>query len=161
MAHDTNLLIGKMPINLDKVNEYGLAVAVESDFALVFLDDTHLFHCSLKLDDMNYNSDNDELEFGGDLIHFFAKEIGFNDYAIIKLDYSFYGELYKNAEKIDEGGDINKLMRKLGVIVSDKENEFHQLNLDEYRMGECFYWDGDANWAKFHNNIIAGRIDRE
>lgn len=161
MAHDTSLLIGKTPINLHKVNEYGLAVAVEGDFALVFLDGWHLFHCSSKLDDMDYYSDNSELEFGGDLVHFFAKEIGFSDYTIIKLDYDFYGELYKNAEKIDEGGDINNLLRQLGVIVSDKENEFHQLNLDEYRMGECFYWDGDANWAKFRNNVIAGRIDRE
>lgn len=161
MAHDTNFLIGKMPINLEKVNEYGLAVAIESDFALVFLDQWHLYHCSLKLDDMDYYSNNDDMEFGGDLVRFFAKELGFEDYAIIRLDYSFYGELYKNAQKTDEGGDINDLLKKLGVVVSDKEDEFNQLNLDEYRMGECFYWDGDSNWAKFHNNIIAGRIDRK
>ncbi|MFA7650119.1 MAG: hypothetical protein WCY06_07305 [Flavobacteriaceae bacterium] len=163
--YSTDFLVGKMPVNLEKVNEYGLAVAIENDFAIIFLDQTHLFHSSIKFNHLKYHSDNDKMEFGGDLVHFFAKEIGLKDYVIMHFSYNntdgFYGEFYKDAQKEDEGENINDLLKKLGVVVSDKEDEFHQLNFREYSSGSYFYLVGDANRANRYNNVIAGRIDRQ
>lgn len=163
--YSTDFLVGKMPINLEKVNEYGLAVAIENDFAIIFLDQFHLFHSSIKFNHLKYHSDNDKMEFGGDLVHFFAKEIGLKDYVIMHFNYTtyeFYGELYKDAQKEDEEENINDLLKKIGVIVSDKEDEFHQLNFREYSSsGSSFYLEGDANRTNRYNNVIAGRIDRQ
>ncbi len=162
--YDTDFLVGKMPVNLDKVNEHGLAVAIENDFALVFLDQFHLFHNSIKFNRMKYHSDNEEMEFGGDLVHFFAKEIGLKDYVIMHYNYTFYdfyGELYNDAQKVDEEKNINDLLRKLGVVVSDKEDEFSQLNFKEYSSGYCFYEIGRADYISRYKNATAGRIDRQ
>ena len=158
MGHNTNALIGRMPINLEKIKFYGLAVAFENDFAIVFLDDNHLFHWYKKLK-LDYFSNNDNLQYGGDLVIFFAKEIGLKDFIITYLCETFYGELYRDDVKIDEG-DINLMLQKIGVEVIDKRNEFDELNLNEYRMPECFYWEGDSNWAKLYKNIIGGFINK-
>lgn len=158
---DINFLIGKMPVNLDKVKEYGLAVATESDFAIIILDYHHLFHSSIKLNIKTFISDSNEMDYGGDLVHFFAKEVGFTDYAVVQLTGVVYGELYKNALKIDEGDDINYLLRQLGVVISDNEDEFSQLNLKEYKAGLRFYLEGTDNYANRYSNVIAGNIERQ
>ncbi|AYN05568.1 MULTISPECIES: hypothetical protein [unclassified Flavobacterium] len=157
MGHDTSALIGRMPINIDKIKFYGLAVAFEDDFAIIFLDEDHLFRWSLKLN-LDYYSGNENLRFGDELIHFLAKEIELEEYIITYLSFEFYGELYKNALKIDEG-EINLILRKIGVDAYNSANEFHKLNLDNYRMSECYYWEGESNWANLRKNIIAGHID--
>lgn len=162
--YDTDFLVGKMPINLDKLNELGLAVAIENDFAIIFLDQFHLFHSSIKFNRMKYHSDNEKMGFGGDLIHFFAKEIALQDYVILHLkNYSsaFYGEFYQDAQKVAEGEDLNDLLRKLGVKISDKEDEFNQLNFKEYQRGYCFYQVGKEEYLNNFKNVIAGRIDRQ
>ncbi len=157
MGHDTSALIGRMPINIDKIKFYGLAVAFEDDFVIIFLDEDHLFRWSLKLN-LDYYSDNENLRFGDELIHFLAKEIELEEYIITYLSFEFYGELYKNALKIDEG-EINLILRKIGVDAYNSTDEFHKLNLDNYRMSECYYWEGESNWANLRKNIIAGHID--
>lgn len=156
MAHDTDILIGQMPINLDKVKEYGLAVAFESDFAIVFLDQYHLLQWSRKLN-LEFNPNNENLSLGGELVHFFAKEIGFDEYIIAYLCFGFYGVLYNNSLEVVEG-EINLVLEKLGVESSIHRSAFHHLNLDEYRMSECYYWEGNSNWANYRKNIIAGHI---
>ncbi|MEN2401986.1 hypothetical protein GKZ90_0019510 [Flavobacterium sp. MC2016-06] len=158
MGHNTDALIGRMPINLEKLKFYGLAVAFENDYAIIFLEDSHLLNWSRKLN-LSYYSDNENLNFGGELIHFLAKEINLEKYTIVYLNDEYYGELYENNLKTDQG-DVNFVLQKLGVQRLDKENEFHQLNLNYYRMSECYYWEGESNWAKFHKNIIAGHIDK-
>jgi len=158
MGHNTNALIGKMSINLEKIKFYGLAVAFENDYAIIFLDESHLFHWYFKLK-LDYHSDNEKLELGGELVHFFAKEIGLEEYLLVHLSHYYYAELYKNTIRTDEG-EINLMLRKIGVEVIDKRNEFDELNLNEYRMPECFYWEGDANWAKLYKNIIGGYINK-
>ena len=125
-----------MPINLEKIKFYGLAVAFESNYAIIFLDDYHLFYWYNKLN-LNYSSDNEKLDLGGELVHFLAKEIELEEYLLVYLNDYYYAEFYKNTIKTDEG-DINLMLQKLGVKVIDKQNEFHELNLDEYRMPECF-----------------------
>lgn len=158
MGHNTSALIGRMPINIEKVKFYGLAVAFEDNFAIIFLDEDHLFNWSLKLN-LNYSSDNEKLYFGGELVHFFAKEIEFEEYIITYLSHEFYGELYRSALKINEG-EINLMLKEIGVDAFNSKNEFHKLNLDDYRMSECYYWDEKLNWAKFKHNVIAGFIVR-
>lgn len=158
---DINFLIGKMPVNLDKAKEYGLAVATESDFALIMLDYHHLFHCSIKFNIKIFLPDNNEIDFGGDLVHFFAKEVGLTDYAVIQLTGIVFGELYLNAIKVDEGDDINYLLKKLGVVITDKEDEISQLNLKEYKAGIRFYLEGADNFAYRYTNVIAGNVERQ
>lgn len=158
---DINFLIGKMPVNFDKVKEYGLAVATEDNFVLIILNYHHLFHSSIKLNIKIFLSDSNEIDFGGDLVHFFASEVGFTDYAVIQLSGAIYGELYKNAIKTDEGDDINYLLKQLGVVISDKEDEFSQLNLKEYKAGIRFYIEGADNFANRYINVIAGDIERQ
>jgi hypothetical protein len=155
--HDTNILIGRQPVNLEKVNDYGLAVAFEDEFAIIFLDQQHLSYWYDKLK-LWYYSENKELEFGGDLVHFFALEIGLNNYVIAKLDAYDYGVLYHNSNAIDEGY-INPILKRLGVKATNKENEFHQLNLDDYRYTECYYVESYRQRMTFNENIILGKID--
>lgn len=157
MGHNTDALIGRMPINLEKIKFYGLAVAFENDYAIIFLAEDHLLHWHRKLN-LSYMSDSYNLNFDGELVHFFAKEIELEEYIITYLSDYHYGELYTNTLKVDEG-QINLMLKKLGVEVINKQNEFHQLNLNYYRMSECYYWEGESNWAKFRKNIIAGHID--
>ena len=159
MAHDIDLLIGRMPINIDKVKEFGLAVAFENNFAIVFLDNSHLWHWSQKLNLKDF-SENENLNLGGELVHFFAKEIGLDEYIIAYLCFDFYGVLYKNSVVIDEG-EIDSVLKKLGVEHTSHRSAFHQLNLDDYRTAEIYYWKGDLDWVKYskNKNIIAGKID--
>ncbi|TDW49915.1 hypothetical protein EV144_102345 [Flavobacterium sp. 270] len=156
MGHNTSALIGRLPINIDKLKFYGLAVAFEDNFAIIFLDEDHLFHWNLKLN-LDYVSDNENLRFGDELVHYFAKEIQFEEYIIAYLSFEFYGELYKNAVKINEG-EINVLLQQIGVNASNSKNEFHKLNLDDYRTSECYYW--ESNKEYLGDNIIAGFIKR-
>ncbi|KAF2332243.1 hypothetical protein [Flavobacterium ginsenosidimutans] len=156
MGHNTSALIGRMPINIEKIKFYGLAVAFEDDFAIIFLDEDHLFQWYLKLN-LDYVSDNENLRFGDELVHFFAKEIELEDYIIAYLSYEFYGEFYKSAVKINEG-EINLMLKEIGVDAFNSKNEFHKLNLDHYRMSECYYWDEKLNRAQFKDNVIAGFI---
>ena len=158
MGHNTSALIGRLPVKLDKIEFYGLAVAFEENYAIVFLDEDHLFHWFKKLS-LKYFSENSKLQYGNELVMYFAKEIGLEDYVITYLSDTFYGEFYKNSVKTSEG-HINLMLEKIGVEVYNSLNEFHQLNLDEYRMSECYYWDEKINWAKLKENIIAGRIDK-
>ena len=153
MGHLTDAFIGRTPIKLDKIKLYGLAVAFEDDFAIVFLDEDHLLNWYQKLH-LNFTSDNKNIFLGGDLVHFFAKEIGFKEYAIVKLDHEWVGVLYNEGNQIDEG-QINPMLQKLGVEVKDKENEFHQLNLNDYRLSEAFYWENDSQYVK-KANVVKG-----
>ena len=154
MGHETDAFIGKMPINFDKVNLYGLAVALENNFAIVFLDEKHLLIWEERLR-LNCRRSESNSEFEGELIHFFAKEIGVSNYVIAKFDYEFFGVLYNNGIKEDKG-EINFILQKLGVKLSDKQNEFDELNLNDYRLSEAFYWDGELNFAKHKKNVIQG-----
>lgn len=157
MGHNINTLIGRLPINIDKVEKYGLAVAVENNYAIVFLDDDHLSHWSSILD-LRYYADNEDLCFGNELVHFFAQEIGLKKYVIAYLSSRFYGVLYNNAIQIVEGG-INLVLKELGVNSSGLQNEFDQLNLDEYRQAEVYYWRNEFKW-EIPANVIVGHIEK-
>jgi hypothetical protein len=109
MGHQTDAFIGKLPVNLEKVKFYGLGVAFEDEFAIVFLEEDHLLHWSKKLN-KSYLADEGDLSYGGELIRFFAKEIGFIDYLVVQLDYSFVGVLYQDGKMIDEG-QINPMLK--------------------------------------------------
>lgn len=156
MGHNINTLIGRLPINIDKVEKYGLAVAVESNYAIVFLDD-HLFHWSYILD-LRYYADNEYLCFGNELVHFFAQEIGLKNYVIAYLSSGFYGVLYNNAIQIVEGG-INLVLKELGVNSNGLQNEFDQLNLDKYRHSEVYYLRNEFKW-EIPANVIVGHIEK-
>jgi hypothetical protein len=155
MGHQTDAFIGKLPVNLEKVKFYGLGVAFEDEFAIVFLEEDHLLHWSKKLN-KSYLADEGDLSYGGELIRFFAKEIGFIDYLVVQLDYSFVGVLYQDGKMIDEG-HIDPMLKKLGVKLKDKDSEFHQLNLDPYRLSEAFYWGVENIYMPQGSKVILGR----
>ena len=125
MGHETSILIGRMPISLEKIKFYGLAVAFEDNYAIIFLDEDHLFHWYLRLN-MDYISDNENLRFGSELVHFFAKEINLEEYVIAYLSFEFYGEYYKKAVKIDEG-EINLMLKEIGVEAFNSKNELTKI----------------------------------
>jgi len=102
MAHDLNVLIGRIPIDLEKVSKYGLAVAIENDFAIIFLDQYHLQRWNEILN-LSFSPEIEEMEFGGELVHFFAEELGLEVYVVARLEYSFYGTLYKSGGLVDAG----------------------------------------------------------
>jgi hypothetical protein len=165
MGHHIDALIGKLPVDIDKIRHYGLATAFENGYAIVLLDRDHLWKWS-EITGLDEVSDDMEVEvYDGGLIHFFAKEIGLKHYAVIKTDY-FAGMGDQSAILFDEGdaikkGSINQVLLSLGVIVTDKYDAFEQINLDEYRDTEYYYWSGENNWAKLREGMIAGRMPNE
>ena len=155
MGHQTDAFIGKLPVDIGKINFYGLGAAFEDEFAIVFIEEDHLLHWEKKLN-KSYLADEGSLSYGGELIRFFASEIGFGDYLVVQLDTSFVGVLYQNGKMIDEG-QIAPMLKKLGVQLKDKDSEFHQLNLDSYRLSEAFYWGENNIYIPESKNVILGR----
>jgi|GEM_PF-2418800 len=161
MGHHINAIIGKLPVNEDKIGHYGLATAFEDGFAIILLDEDHIFQW-IKISGLDAVNDIDEEVYEGELIHFFAKEIGFSRYAVIKTDYfAGIGEqhaiLFDNS-KIEMRGSINQVLGSLGVVVKDKCDEFEQIALDYYRTTEYYYWQSEKNWARLKPNMIPGRM---
>jgi hypothetical protein len=155
MGHQTDAFIGKLPVDIEKINFYGLGVAFEDEFAIVFIEEDHLLHWQKKLN-KSYLADEGSLSYGGELIRFFASEIGFGDYLVVQLDTSFVGVLYQDGKMIDEGR-IDPMLKKLGVQLKDKDSEFHQLNLDPYRLSEAFYWGVENIYIPAGSQVILGR----
>lgn len=163
MGHHIDAIIGELPVNEDKINHYGLAVAFEDGFAIVLLDGEHidLWEEITGLDSVN---DIDGEVYDGELIHFFAREIGLTRYTVIKTDY-FAGNgeqhaiLFNNG-KIEMRGSINQALALLGVVVNGKYDEFEQIALDDYRATEYYYWQGEKNWARLKPNMIPGKMPK-
>lgn len=161
MGHQLSAIIGKAPINEDKVREYQLAVAYENGYAIVILDIYSLAYWVGKLN-IDTKQVHQELPDADELSFFFAKELGWQTYAIIQTDY-FAGIGEQHAMLFDKGRpltdvlSINDVLRKLGVSAAEGKDEFDTLNLGEYRQSERYYWSAN-NLANDKINMIPGRI---
>lgn len=160
MGHNICALIGKAPINENKVHQYGLAVAYENGFAIVILDEDHIYHWSKKLG-INDFSHSDDISQDHELSWFWAKELGWSKFAIIQTDY-FGGVGYQFACLYDDGArviesDINTVLEALGVVPLPNLDAFDTINLTEHRITEMYYMD-NYDITKGKTNMIRGRI---
>jgi hypothetical protein len=161
MGHNISAIIGKKPINEQKLKSYQLALAYESDFAIVILDQDSMWYWADELN-LSVDSESERIRWACELSFFFAREIGMTKYAIINTDY-FAGmggqaaSLYENGIAILPEKSINEVLNALGVIQEAGKDEFDTLNLGEYRESEYYYWNS-GNWADDKPNMIAGRI---
>ncbi len=164
MTDYISALVGYLPINEKKVREYGLAVSFEGDCAVVILDGESMFYWGMKLHLSWYSEeDNRYLKHDSDLVLHFAKDIGFNRFAIVEInsDYdSFYGSFYIDNKPIliDESGC--QALSMLGVKSDDGLDEFYQLNLDKYRDTEWCYSEYGRTWP-WHTKRIRGFVPKD
>lgn len=165
MGHHVSAIIGKKDkTNIEAIKNYQLAAAFESDFVIIFLETYSLGYWAEKLD-LSIDSESLEIYWACPLVFFLAKEIGFEDYAIIQTDY-FAGigtqsaSLYKNGLIVLEEKSINEVLKELGVKKGSSFDEFEAINLDKYRNSERYYYDS-GNPAENMPNMIAGRIPED
>jgi len=164
MGHNICALISRKSIDEIGVKKFQLAVAFEDDFVIVILEMESIFYWSQKLD-LSIESRNEKIDWDCELVHYFAKELKMEKYALIQTDYfAGIGEqsasLYENGNLIIENKSINDVLKRLGVNKGHFADEFDTLNLGEYRTTEHYYWD-NYNFADKKTNMIAGRIPKD
>ncbi len=164
MGHQICALISKLPIDETKVRAYSLAVAFESEFAIVILDEDSIDYWEQELG-LSSKSQSSKIEWACELVFHFAKELNMQQYALIQTDYfAGMGEqsasLYEDGKLILEHQTINAVLAKLGVERTLEKDEFDVLNLGEYHASENFYWDSH-NFADLKDHMIAGRIPKK
>lgn len=163
MGHNICAIVGKCPIDEDKVKYYHLAVAYEENFAIVILEMDSIFYWSEKLN-KSFESESENIDWACELVFFFANELGMETYAIIQTNYfagigDQYASLYKNGKPITSETSINDALQELGVVKGDSD-EFDTINLGKYRQSELYYWD-THNQAEGKPNMIAGKIPKD
>ncbi|RAV55934.1 hypothetical protein DIU36_16615 [Mucilaginibacter rubeus] len=165
MGHHINAIIGRAPINEEQAKTYGLALVYEAGYVIVILDWDSVFYWSTKLN-LSCDSTIEDLDWDCELIHYFASQLNFTDYVLIKTDYfagngEQYASLYKNGFCCWHGHSINIALAGIGVKRNMEMDEFDALNLGEYRDSEYYYWDGEHNLALKRENMIAGKIFKD
>lgn len=161
MGHNINAIIGKAPINVNAVEKYGLAVAYEAEFAIIILDFESLNYWSSILN-LSDESQSENLMWECELIFFFAQELGLEKFGLIQTNYfagigSQCAGFFDNGKKKIEG-DINIVLKQIGVERNLNLDEFDTINLAEYRESEDYYSDSDDNKALEKANMIPGRF---
>lgn len=162
MTQHITALVGYLPVNEEKINEYGLAVSFEGNYAVVTLDGESMFYWAMKLH-LSYFSDGDKRHLVHDceLALHFAKEIGFNTFAIVENDYNgFYGSFYVNDKPILIDGSGYEALSLLGVQSDNGIDEFYQLNLDKHRDTEWCYSEYGKMWP-WHTRRIHGFVPKD
>lgn len=142
MGHNISALIAKSPVDYDVAKKYDLPVFEENGFVIVALDVRHSDFWTEKLGlEFGYKSD---VMMDCHATHYFARELGFNKFAIIFTDYhggngSQSAVAYENGVQIlpaTEGG-INKALRLIGV----KRKYFVIDQFDVIKLGQYRSWD--------------------
>jgi hypothetical protein len=162
MGHNIEAIIAKKPINEAKAAAYGLAVAYESDYAIVILFEDSIYYWSCKLD-LDFLSIDEDFNEASETAFFLAAELGIEQYAFIRTDY-FGGMGYQHALFMEKGAlkskenSINDALKKIGVVAKEGLDEFDTLNLGQYRGMEEYYWEGAQNFALRKVNMLRGKV---
>lgn len=163
MIEQISALVGQLPINEQKINDYGLAVSFEGDYAVVILDEEFMFYWGMKLK-LSWMADGEirQLSHDCELALHFAKEIGLTTFAIVESDYynrGFHGSFYDKGEPVVIDGSGYEVLSLLGVQLKDGINEFYQLNLDKYRGTEWWYSEYGRTF-QWHTRKIHGFVPK-
>ncbi|MES2556318.1 MAG: hypothetical protein V4604_09225 [Bacteroidota bacterium] len=162
MGHHICAIIGKQEsANIDIIKKYQLAAAFENNYVIIILKMDSIFYWSDQLN-LSFDSESEDIDWACPLVFFFAQEIGFEEYAIIQTNYfggmgSQCASLYRNGNCILKEVDINETLKALGVTVQTKTDEFEEINLDDYRASEYYYWT-ENNLAEDQDNMIPGKV---
>lgn len=163
MGHHLHAIVGKNPINLEKIKSYQLAVAFEDDFVIIILEIESLCYWAEKLN-LSTESESDNLDWACELVFYLASELGLQKYALVQTDYfggmgEQFAALCENGKMITKEKKINEILENLGVKRKFNMDEFDSINLGEYRGTEEYYWD-TMNAASTKSNMIEGRIPK-
>lgn len=164
MGHNICAIVGRKPINEEKLKKYQLALAYEGDYAIIILEQDSIYYWGDKLN-LSFHSASENIEWACEVTFHFAREVGLKIYGIIQTDYfAGLGEqcasLYEDGKVIIAERSIDDILCALGVIKTDSKDEFDTLNLGDYRHSEYYYWDTN-NFAEIKGNMIAGRVPKE
>ena len=140
MAHFITALVAKVPIEQALAERYGLPVFENEGFAVIALNESHLFGWAQKFGfSMKAGS---SIELDCEMAHHFAKLIGAEIYAIVRTQYfggqgtQFAGVYSKGVPKmpVEEGrGVINRALKFIGVNAEGHFDEFEAVGLDMHR----------------------------
>lgn len=161
MGHHISAIIGSKDIDVDKLKEFGLAAAFESDLILIILD-SDATEILGEILDKSVESISDKIEWECELTCYIANVIGLRSFAIIETNYfGGIGEqaasYFENGTKTLDNVDINEALAKLGVNRKGDLDEFDSINLGDYRASYYYYWDED-NQALLKDNMIPGKV---
>ncbi len=144
MGHHIEAIISKGLIDKESLARFDLPCVSHKGFSIIGLDPSHSDYWAEKLEISNNNSG--KIILNCPVTHYFAKELGLDEYAIVFTDYfggvgNQYATVYSSGQvamKETEGG-INKALRMIGVYKKGKLDEFDTINLGHYRsFDECF-----------------------
>ncbi|WNO10621.1 hypothetical protein [Teredinibacter sp. KSP-S5-2] len=138
MGHRIEAIVAKGELDKELLSKFELPCVIHEGFSIVGLDAGHSDHWAEKLSIPNENSGN--IILNCPVTHYFAKELGLKEYAIIFTDYfGGFGEQYatvysagKVAMEEMEGG-INQALRTIGVFKKGGLDEFDTICLGRYR----------------------------
>lgn len=164
MIERISALVGHLPINEHKINDYGLAVSFEGDYAVVILDEEFMFYWGMKLK-LSWTVDGEKRQLTNDceLATHLAKEIGFNTFAIVESDYynrGFWGSFYVGGKPMQIDGSGYEALKRLGVQSNEEGDEFYQLNLDKHRDTEHWYSEYGRS-TPWHSRKIQGFVSKD
>ncbi|MCW8879754.1 MAG: hypothetical protein OQJ89_14875 [Kangiellaceae bacterium] len=138
MGHHIEAIVAKGEIDKELLNKFELPCVTHKGFSIVGLDAGHSDYWAEKLSMPN--------ESIGDIIlncpvtHYFAKELGLEEYAIIFTDYfggvgEQYAMVYSAGEVVMEEteGGINQALKVIGVLKKGDLDEFDTICLGQYR----------------------------
>lgn len=144
MGHNIEAIITRATVNKEVANKYDLPVFISKGFSIIALDPSHSDNWAEKID-INNEADN-KIILNCPVTHFFAKELGLKEYAIIYTDY-FGGVGEQYATVYNDGvvtmpetiNGINKALKQIGVTCKQGLDEFDTLGLGMYRTFDDYF----------------------
>ena len=138
MGHHIEAIVTKGEIDKELLSKFELPWVSHEGFSIIGLDAGHSDYWAKKLSIPNESS--------GDIIlncpvtHYFAKELGLKEYAIIFTDYfggmgEQYATVYSAGKVVMEEtkGGINQALKTIGVCKNGDLDEFDTICLGRYR----------------------------
>lgn len=144
MGHNIEAIITRARVSEEVANKYDLPVITSKEFSIIALDPSHSDYWAEKID-INNEADN-KIILNCPVTHFFAKELGLKEYAVIYTDY-FGGVGDQYATVFNKGvvtmpetiNGINKALKQIGVMNKPGFDEFDTLGLGMYRTFDDYF----------------------
>jgi hypothetical protein len=155
MGYYLDAIIGPKPVNIEVAKSLGLPLIFEGDYVIIPLIESNIYHYEIE-NNIDAEDWSENVSWDRSTIGIFAKLLGFPSYVISSLrDDYFYACYYKNGLKKAHDIQLNEALKLLGVKAGNS-TEFDQLNMDNYRQSEVYYWDFKASNNEAPN-VIKGQ----
>ena len=144
MSHDIQAIVAKGKINHEPLMLFDLPCFFHEGFSIVGLNPYHSDHWTEKLS--IYKETRGRIILNCPVTHYFARELGVRDYAIISTNYfGGVGKQYAtvlssgNVVMEEKEGAINEALKLIGVTKKEALDEFDTICLSRYRSFDAYF----------------------